>query len=117
MRAVTRPTQPARAPRSALAEAMPCTAEWLVQMRARFGDVWIDECVRNGLAGEPGWFHAWEAGYLVGTPARMDLPEVYVMSMSWMTGAPFIAAIREPKGQYNVAVGDASRAQKRKATP
>jgi hypothetical protein len=88
--------------------AMPLTASWIAMQRNCYGKAHVNQCIRKGMAGQPGWFHAWEAGHMLGTPALMDLPAAYVMSMSWMTGAPFIAAIREPEGEYRVAVGDQS---------
>lgn len=47
---------------------MPGVARLVAERRARMGDAHVTECVRRGLAGEPGWFFAREGPIAVGTP-------------------------------------------------
>lgn len=47
---------------------MPMTAAFVDSLRDAFGREAIDICIKRGMRGEDGWFHAAEAGHQVGTP-------------------------------------------------
>lgn len=53
---------------SLIREAMPTVARMVGDRRQTMGAAHVTECQRRGMAGEPGWFYAWEAGVAVGTP-------------------------------------------------
>ena len=53
-----------------LRDQMPRTAAFIDDLRAAFGAEAIDAAIRAGIKGEPGRFHATEAGQSVGTPFR-----------------------------------------------
>lgn len=48
--------------------AMPKTTELVAQRRRELGDDHVTECIRRGMAGQPGYFFAREGGLAVGTP-------------------------------------------------
>lgn len=66
-------------------EAMPRVVELVAEERKRRGDAFVAECQRRGMAGEPGFFYAWEGGVAVGTP--------------WPEAMALIAQV-DPKGAY-----------------
>ena len=85
----------APAPRYAdLRGAMPRTAQWVQEQRALLGDAWVTQCVKRGMAGEPGWFYAVEAGHVVGAPFAWGDADAALISRSLVTGAPFFGALR-----------------------
>lgn len=47
---------------------MPRVVAMVGDRRRELGDAFVAECQRRGMAGEPGWFYAWESGLAVGTP-------------------------------------------------
>lgn len=55
---------------------MPNTAAFIDDLRLAFGKDAVDKCIRRGMKGEPGWFHAREQGQSVGTvfPVEPYLP-------------------------------------------
>ncbi len=73
--------------------AMPKTAEWVAIQRRTFGNAWVTEQIRRGMAGEPGHFYAIEGGYVVGAPvpAMVDWQQYAVV-----TGCPFAGFIATP---------------------
>lgn len=48
--------------------AMPRVTSIVSEKRQALGDAFVTECIRRGMAGEPGWFFAREGGVAVGTP-------------------------------------------------
>lgn len=48
--------------------AMPKVGALIDAERKRLGDEHVVACQRRGMAGEPGWFYAWESGVALGTP-------------------------------------------------
>lgn len=65
-------------------QAMPRVVEIVGERRKELGDAFVIECQRRGLAGEPGWFYAWEGGIGVGTP--------------WADALAMVAQV-DPKGE------------------
>lgn len=61
--------------------AMPRTAEVVAEKRRVWGDAHVVLCQQKALAGEPGWFWAWEAGVAVGTPSREMLADPTVVAL------------------------------------
>lgn len=49
-------------------QAMPKVAELMADKRTEVGDAHCVTCQQRGMAGEPGWFYAWESGLSIGTP-------------------------------------------------
>lgn len=59
----------AKAARLALIrDAMPGVQRLVAEKRRVMGDAWVTDCIRRGLAGEPGYFFAREGALAVGTP-------------------------------------------------
>lgn len=59
----------AQAARFALIRSgMPRVTSIVTEKRRLHGDAFVTECIRRGMAGEPGWFFAREGGLAVGTP-------------------------------------------------
>lgn len=78
-----------------LKTAMPKTAEWVARQRQAFGNAWVTEQIRQGMAGKPGHFYAIEGGHVLGTP----LPTMDDMQqLAVVTGCPFAGFIATPKG-------------------
>lgn len=48
--------------------AMPRVGSLIAAQRKAMGDAHVTACQQRGMAGEPGWFYAWEAGVALGTP-------------------------------------------------
>ncbi|WP_118182564.1 hypothetical protein [Paraburkholderia phosphatilytica] len=51
----------------AVVHPMPEVAAFVANLKAAFGEAEIDEAIRRGKAGEPGFFYAAENGRSVGT--------------------------------------------------
>lgn len=49
-------------------EAMPKVAAEVAKRRATWGAAFVNDCIRRGMAGEPGYFFAIEGPLMVGTP-------------------------------------------------
>lgn len=47
---------------------MPRVGALIADKRREVGDEHVTACQRKGMAGEPGWFYAWEGGVALGTP-------------------------------------------------
>ena len=75
---------------------MPETAAWVDQMRQRFGKAHVNHCIREALAGKPGFFYAFEQGHTLGTPFPPTHPIDQDQRMAVMIGAPFAGFIAEP---------------------
>lgn len=83
---------------------MPHTAKWVAQAREKYGAAHVDQCIRRALRGERNQFYAVEAGYFLGAPFDWQPSGAYMVSMSILTGAPFLAAFREPDGAVAMSV-------------
>lgn len=86
------------APKRTVKDQMPLTHGWLNEQRERFGRQHVNNAVRAGLAGERNQFYAVEAGHVLGTPFDWTDGGLFIISMSVLTGAKFVAGIRDPKG-------------------
>lgn len=74
-------------------QTMPLTAAWIDQCREKYGALHVDNCLRAAMSGQRNAFYAVEAGHIVGTPFDWNERAMYIVSMSVLTGAKFIAAI------------------------
>jgi hypothetical protein len=73
---------------------MPNVAKHVEKMRGRWGKPHVDECVRRGLAGEPGWFYAIENGHTVGTPFHADQVTLQVLGLGVALGMRFAIVMK-----------------------
>lgn len=87
-------SQPAARPD--LRTQMPQTAEWVDQMRQRYGKAHVNACIRKALAGQAGFFYAFEKGHTLGTPFPPTHPIDQEQRFAVMIGAPFAGFIAEP---------------------
>lgn len=95
---------------ASMKDAMPETADWVNKMRAQWGRPYVDDCLRRGMAGEPGYFYAVEGGRVVGTPwmkasvqgapvaveKPADLDIVQLQQVALLFGLPFAGFMRDP---------------------
>lgn len=77
-------------------EAMPGVARIVAGYRARLGDGHVTECVRRGLAGEPGWFFAREGTVAVGTPWADDCGLLRDYAAAHIGAPQALVVMREP---------------------
>ncbi len=73
---------------------MPTMAGLVAEKRKEWGKPWVDDAVRRGLAGEPGWFYGFEAGHVVGTPC--ELMREMASGYTFMVGAKACLFMRGP---------------------
>lgn len=86
--------------------AMPLTAAQVADWRQRFGVKHVNECIKAAMAGERNRFYAMEAGHFLGTPFDWTVQGAVAVSMSMLTGAPFLAGLLDPKGVVDLHVGE-----------
>lgn len=72
-----------------IARAMPATASMVRDYRRTLGDAHVTECVRRGLAGEPGYFFAREGTLAVGTAWGGD-PDILALFTAQGHGGAFV---------------------------
>lgn len=74
-----------------IGQAMPGVSSLVKTKRQEMGDAHVTECVRRGLAGEPGWFFAREGALAVGTPWTDDgdIERVFGLQVA-LDGAAFV---------------------------
>lgn len=87
------------------ATAMPLTAGWVKIRRREWGNEYVTDVIRRAMAGERNCFYAIEAGHIFGTPFDWEPKGQFMVSMSVLTGAKFLAAIRDKnKDRVTMAV-------------
>lgn len=98
--------QPAPSARSGpdMRDLMPLTAAQINDWRLRFGAAHVNDCIRRGIRGERNAFYAVEAGHFLGTPFNWGERMVYAVSMSILSGAPFVAGIMDPDGVADMKI-------------
>lgn len=74
-------------------DVMPEVWKQLGQYRRQYGDAHVRQCLQRGMAGEPDWFYAFEAGHVVGTPFTAEAVQQHVR-MSVALGGKFAVVIR-----------------------
>lgn len=85
---------------TAMRRAMPRVSSMVANYRKSLGDEYVTQCQQRGLAGEPGWFYAWEGGLAVGTPwleAVNDLRALLDQAQTPRAEAAFV--VLRPKAQ------------------
>jgi hypothetical protein len=75
---------------------MPKVWAQLEAWKAAWGAAHVADAVRRGMAGEPGWFWAMEAGYVVGTPFSADAELMRALALGVAMGGPMAAVMRPP---------------------
>lgn len=89
--------QARQARRALIREAMPGVQKVVADHRRRWGDAWVTECVKRGMAGESGWFFAREGGLAVGTPWPTDDPMLTNWAAAQVTATQAVVLIRPPE--------------------
>lgn len=79
-------------------EAMPGVQKLVAEHRQRMGDAWVTECVRRGMAGEPGWFFAREGALWCGSPPTE--PEFVALVATRFTSTQVTVYLREPESNH-----------------
>lgn len=92
----------AKAARLALIrDAMPGVARNIADKRRTLGDAHVSECIKRGLAGEPGWFFAREGTIAIGTP--WDDPVLANFAALQITSSQALVVLRDPVGVRHAA--------------
>lgn len=92
----------AKAARLALIrDAMPGVARNIADKRRTLGDAHVTECIKRGLAGEPGWFFAREGAIAIGTP--WDDPVLANFAALQITASQALVVLRDPVGVRHAA--------------
>lgn len=86
---------------------MPRTLEVVAEKRRLWGDAHVVLCQQKALAGEPGWFWAWEGGVAVGTPSREMLDDPSVAAVLNQFPGAMVVWMRPPADPA-VATGKAA---------
>lgn len=69
---------PARERYAWMPALMPGVAKLMAEKRAALGQAHVAECWKRGMAGEPGWFFAWEGALAIGTPWDKEVISSFV---------------------------------------
>ena len=77
-------------------EVMPLVWGRIVQLRQEWGAAHVAECIRRGMAGEPGWFYAFEAGHVVGTPFECNQALMQLVAAGAAMGGRYAVVMRPP---------------------
>lgn len=77
-------------------DVMPEVWKQLGEYRRQYGDAHVRHCVEQGMAGEPDWFYAFEAGRVVGTPFTADVVARRCVELAVALGGRFAVVIRPP---------------------
>ena len=76
-------------------ESMPETTEWVEEKRRALGKDHVNECIRRGMRGEPGFFYAFERGHVLGTPFAAGQAGHDLQGWAVLHGCGFAGFIRE----------------------
>ena len=86
--------EPKAARLALIRDAMPGVARNIADKRRALGDAHVSECIKRGLAGEPGWFFAREGAIAIGTP--WDDPVLANFAAAQVTSTQALVILREP---------------------
>ena len=78
-------------------ELMPNVARLVDEKRAQYGAAHVRECITRGMRGEPGWFYAFEAGMVQGTPFTACSVTTELLATAVMLGGRFACVMRPPE--------------------
>jgi hypothetical protein len=70
-------------------ELMPNVAAKIDEYRVLWGREHVNECIKRGMAHEPGWFYAFENGYVVGTPFTADSATMELLRLGVALGGRY----------------------------
>jgi len=84
------------AQRPDMRQQMPETAKWVEARRTEYGAAHVNACIRRALKGEPGYFYAMEAGFVLGTPFPATHPVAADQEFAVMMGCTFAAFMVTP---------------------
>lgn len=88
-----------------VARLMPLTAQWVKGLRARWGNEHVTDQQKRAMAGERNRFYAIEAGHQFGTAFDWTDKGAYLCNSTLLSGATFLAAMREPDDTVHLTVG------------
>lgn len=77
------------------------------EFRRDWGNEHVAECIRRGMAGEPGWFYGFEAGHVVGTPFQGDQAVTELLNLGVALGGRWACVMRPPEGACAAGKGGA----------
>lgn len=89
----------ANAGRASPRAVMPNVARLVAEKRDLWGREYVNECIRRGTAGEPGWFYAFENGMVQGTPFLADAVTMRALQLACALGGRFAMVMRPPAGE------------------
>ena len=75
---------------------MPRVWEGIEAKKGEWGAQHVAECIRRGMAGEPGWFYAFERGHVVGTPFTGDPELLTYIGLAAAIGGRHVLVMRPP---------------------
>jgi hypothetical protein len=82
--------------------AMPNVARCVDEYRQAHGAAFVNECISRGMAGEPNWFYAFEAGHVLGCPFTADAVVDEAVRLAVAIGGRY-AMVMRPAGMQEVA--------------
>jgi hypothetical protein len=77
-------------------DRMPSVWRKIGEYRQLWGKEHVAECIRRGMAGEPGWFYASEAGHVEGTPFTAEQVTTDLLKQAVALGHRYWVVMRPP---------------------
>ena len=81
---------------ASLRDSMPETAIFVDSKRKELGLEFVNDCIKQALAGVPGRFYAMENGHVLGTPFPATHPVAQDQHFALLTGCTFAAFLALP---------------------
>ena len=81
---------------ASLRDSMPETAIFVDSKRKELGLEFVNDCIKQALAGVPGRFYAMENGHVLGTPFPATHPVAQDQRFALLTGCTFAAFLALP---------------------
>jgi hypothetical protein len=86
-------------------DVMPQVWRKIGEYSQKWGKAHVTECIQRGMAGEPGWFYAFEAGHVAGTPFTADEVVTQGLHLAVALGGRFAVVMRPPVVAPRAAAG------------
>lgn len=83
---------------ASLRDSMPETAKFVDAKRKELGLEFVNDCIKQALAGVPGRFYALENGHVLGTAFPPTHPIAEFQHLAVVTGCKYAAFIAEKAG-------------------